>query len=382
MTSTPLALDDYQIGLMRTDRTRRSGSEFDLTVLGLVGEVGSLLSEVKKKQRDFRSHLGYEDAILEEMGDVLWYLAALAHHDGLKLSDIAASRGAPGPALTFADLQSQRDLPLASSSFAFEQTLLRLAGSIGRLADLSVGRLSRPRAELHVVLSGILDAMAAAADESGVTLEQAAAKSLGKASDRWPVERVPPPLFDSCFPQEEQLPRKLEVAVFERTAGNGRTYVVQRCNGLFIGDRLTDNIMLPDDYRFHDAFHYAYAAVLGWSPVIRALFRLKRKSEARVDEGEDGARAILIEEGVATYVFGQAKELDFLEGLGPGELGFSFLKSVRQFVRGYESESCPLWLWEEAILAGNRAFRYLREHRAGLLRIDLVARSLTVGPIP
>ena len=44
--------------------------------------------------------------------------------------------------------------------------------------------------------------------------------------------------------------------------------------------------MKPDDYRFHDAFHYAYAAILGWSPVTRALFRLKRKSETDVDEGQ------------------------------------------------------------------------------------------------
>ena len=95
---------------------------------------------------------------------------------------------------------------------------------------------------------------------------------------------------------------------------------MQRCNGLFIGDRLTDNIMMPDDYRFHDAFHYAYAAILGWSPVTRALFRCKRKSEARVDEGEDGARAVLIEEGVATVVFGQAKLLDFFFWNGRGRI--------------------------------------------------------------
>jgi hypothetical protein len=174
----------------------------------------------------------------------------------------------------------------------------------------------------------------------------------------------------------------LTIDIFERTGGNDRRYVVQRCNGIFIGDRLTDNIMKPDDYRFHDAFHYAYAAVLGWSPVTRALFRLKRKSEARVDEGQDGARAILIEEGVATFVFGEAKQLGFFEGQRPGDLGFAFLKSVRQFVRGYEVEACPLWLWEEAILAGNEAFRFLREKRRGRLRLDLVGRKMLVEDLP
>ncbi|RVC41176.1 pyrophosphatase, partial [Mesorhizobium sp. M4A.F.Ca.ET.090.04.2.1] len=143
-----------------------------------------------------------------------------------------------------------------------------------------------------------------------------------------------------------------------------------------------DNIMKPDDYRFHDAFHYAYAAILGWSPVTRALFRLKRKSETKVDEGQDGARAILIEEGVATYVFGEAKQLDFFEGQSAGDLGFTFLKSVRQFVRGYESEDCPLWLWEEAILKGNEAFRFLRTHRRGRLILDRPNRSLSAETLP
>ena len=79
-----------------------------------------------------------------------------------------------------------------------------------------------------------------------------------------------------------------------------------------MGDRLTDNILEPDDYRFHDVFHYAYTAVLGWSPVMRALFKLKRKSQPKIDEAEDGARALLIEEGIATWIFGQAKKLEFL----------------------------------------------------------------------
>ena len=376
MIIPPLGLDSYQTKAIQTDRSRQGCAELDLTVLGLVGEAGSLLSEVKKKQRDSRSYLGYEDAVVEEMGDMLWYLAAVSHHHGLKLSEIARLHGAQTP--TFAELQPQLDLPLAFPSVAFEQTLLRLTGSVGRLADFSAGGSPQDRETVLPLLSNIFDNMVRAANESGITLENAAAKNLEKASDRWPVHRVPPPPFDANFPEDEQLPRTLEVAIFERTGVNGKTYVVQKCNGLIIGDRLTDNIMLPDDFRFHDAFHFAYAAVLGWSPVIRALFHLKRKSEARVDEGEDGARALLIEEGVATYVFGHAKNLNFFEDQRAGDLGFSFLKTVRQFVHGYEAEACPLWFWEEAILAGSHAFRYLREHRQGRLRLNLNARSLTV----
>lgn len=182
------------------------------------------------------------------------------------------------------------------------------------------------------------------------------------------------------MPPEEQLPRNLKINIFEREVG-GKRYVFQTCNGLNIGDRLTDNAMTPDDYRFHDVFHYAYVAILGWSPVTRSLFRLKRKSRPKIDEAQDGARAALIEEGIATWIFGQAMEMDFFQDLKAGELPFDLLKQVRQFVRGYEAENCPTWLWEEAILQGYAAFRYLREHRRGTVILDAVERRLNIEPL-
>ena len=63
--------------------------------------------------------------------------------------------------------------------------------------------------------------------------------------------------------------------IFEK-AVNNQTYVFLRCNGINIGDRLTDNKLEKDDYRFHDVFQLANAAILGWSPVLRALLRVKR----------------------------------------------------------------------------------------------------------
>lgn len=210
-----------------------------------------------------------------------------------------------------------------------------------------------------------------------MTLEAAAVKNLKKINDRWPVHRQYPPLFDADAPKEEQLPRALEIEIFEREVG-GNLYVFQRCNGLNIGDRLTDNAMAPDDYRFHDVFHYAYVAVLGWSPVTRSLFKLKRKSLPKIDEAQDGARASLIEEGIATYIFGQAIDLNFFADHKPGDLPFDLLKQVRQFVAGYEAEDCPPWLWEDAILQGYAVFRYLKEHRRGKVIIDAENRKLSV----
>jgi hypothetical protein len=162
----------------------------------------------------------------------------------------------------------------------------------------------------------------------------------------------------------------------------GQYFVLQTCEGLHVGDRLTDNIEDPDEYRFHDVFHYAYVAVLGWSPVVRALLRLKRKSDKTVDETQDGARAILTEEGIAALVFAEAKSQAFFKNVKPGKLSFDLLKTIRGFVKGYEAETIPLWLWEDAVLQGFEAFRFLQENRAARVTISFADRRLYVERHP
>ncbi|MBV9749115.1 MAG: nucleoside triphosphate pyrophosphohydrolase family protein [Acetobacteraceae bacterium] len=395
MTATPpLTFREYQARAVQTDRTRAVDAGLVLPLLGLFGETGSLLSEAKKKHRDAASYLGYEGSVVEELGDVLWYLTVLADRAHIELSDIAASvsrdfrswADARDPDLSFAALGGS---PLncaahAAPTPAYDRTLLKLAGQVGLLLTrFNAGEHADNRDALSGDLVAVLRLLVQAADEAGVALEGAARQNLAKIADRWPApdERVAPPPFDESFPSEEQIPRRLEIEVFERLVG-GKLYVFQRCNGINMGDRLTDNIMTPDDYRFHDVFHYAYAAVLGWSPVLRALFRLKPKSRPEVDESEDGARAGLIEEGLATWIFGHAKRIALFEGIAPGELPLDLLKGVRDFVAGYEAEACPLWLWEEAILQSYVVFRHLKQERRGLLRLDLVQRRLSIDALP
>ena len=202
-------------------------------------------------------------------------------------------------------------------------------------------------------------------------------KNLSKIFDRWPRVRAHLEPLDAGAEPDERLPRELSVDIFERQIG-GQTYVFQRCNGLNIGDRLTDNAVEADDYRFHDVFHFAHVAVLTWSPVIRSLLRLKRKGDPKIDEVQDGARAILVEEGITTWIFGKATRLDFFDGVLPGQLSFDLLKHIREFVAGYEVDQIPLWVWEDAILQGYAAFRFLRQHRRGRLRVDMKNRRLSI----
>ncbi|BCH34817.1 pyrophosphatase [Mesorhizobium sp. L-8-10] len=384
---SPLSVDGYAAEALKSDRRAGDGT-MTFPLLGLFGEAGSLLSEVKKKQRDRISFVGYAAAVVEELGDVLWYLTAVASRGGIALDDIvrhSAPTGGPAEAAAptlLSSLQPEIMPHRGEPTAAFERTLLKLAGAIGVLvAEFEEGRFDQDKQSLKQRLATVMEGLVQAANEAGVTLEAAAVKNLAKIRDRWPGDPVYPDLLDAGALLEEQLHRDLRVEIFEREVRD-RTYVFQRCNGINIGDRLTDNAMTADDYRFHDVFHYAYVAVLGWSPVIRALFRLKRKSAAKVDEAQDGARAILIEEGITTWIFGQAVNLDLFAGMNRGDLPFDLMKHIRQFVAGYEPEQTPLWLWEEAILQGYEAFRYLRQHRRGVLHIDAGQRRLSIEALP
>ena len=183
------------------------------------------------------------------------------------------------------------------------------------------------------------------------------------------------PRFDDDFPLEERLPKKFKIVITQRQSG--QSYL--QYNGVFVGDPLTDNIADKDGYRFHDVFHFAYAAVLNWSPVFRALLNQKRKSNKKYDEEQDGGRAVVVEEGLTAWIFSRAKELDFFAD--QRSLSFDMLKTVEQFVQGYEVDECPLSLWERAILQGYQVFRKIHKNNGGILYGDLKTRSIKYQPI-
>ncbi|MER8568031.1 nucleoside triphosphate pyrophosphohydrolase family protein [Mesorhizobium sp. M0924] len=381
----PVGLDEYQQFTIRTDRNAHPGTEgLGFVLLGLFGEVGSLLSALKKKQRDKDAFVAYHDAVIEELGDALWYFANAALRAGLSLSTLAQHASATlekwdyhglARAVTFADLQQSHSLfagPIASD--IVEQRLLALAGKAGRLLeDWSSGRIAANRDVLSADLVEIFRALLIAADDAEVSLDEAVRRNVVKTLGRWPDRLDWGPLFDADFPSDEQLPRHMTMVFTERTVA-GRSYVVQQLNGVNIGSRLTDNRHEPDDYRFHDVFHLAFAAILGWSPTLRALLSIKRKSRPEIDENEDGARAGIIEEGISTWIFNHGvRNADFRN---VATLDYGLLKAVHELVRGYEVEARPLWQWERAILEGFRIFRDLRHHRGGAVTIDLERRTI------
>ena len=57
--------------------------------LGLTGEAGEVADKVKKIIRDGKSIVNERVEIAKELGDVLWYLAAVARDIGVTLEDVA-----------------------------------------------------------------------------------------------------------------------------------------------------------------------------------------------------------------------------------------------------------------------------------------------------
>jgi len=113
---------------------------------------------------------------------------------------------------------------------------------------------------------------------------------------------------------------------------NNQTYVFLRCNGINIGDRLTDNKLERMTTDFMTFFIWLMPPSSDGPPYCARCFRVKRKSRPKLDEAEDGARAILIEEGISTWVFNHATRLNDFEQLKSLDLGL--LKAVRELVSG------------------------------------------------
>lgn len=362
-------LNEYQEAAARTDQNPRGGVDgLAFPLLGLFGEVGTLLSALKKKQRDKDSYVGYSDAVLEELGDVLWYLSNVASRASLSLGDLLQQ--------DFFDSASKNG---SAESPKFEAAVIALAGQAGLLLnEFSQGRIGNSSDLLAAHLAKVLGALSHAAAVANIGIREAAEKNIRKINSRWPRTRHYASLFDEEFGEQEQLPRKIEMHIVE-TRVAGRTCVIQLCNGVEIGSRLTDNKVVEDDYRFHDVFHLANAAILGWSPCLRALFKVKRKSRPDIDETQDGARAILIEEGLSTLIFHHALRLNYFSSIK--SLDYSLLKAIQDFVTGYEVDQCPLWQWEQAILKGFEVFRQLQTHRRGVVTADLVKRSIAFKPL-
>jgi NTP pyrophosphatase (non-canonical NTP hydrolase) len=301
-------LDAYQRDAQKTDRVPLTGDDaVDRTarlvpLLGLAGEVGTLLAGYKKFLRDGDAYELFVDNVGEEVGDLLWYLANVAEKWGLSLDALA------------------------------EENLI-------------------------------------------------------KTSDRWrkPGTRVskrrPRDFLDHHAPPAQRLPRTFAVEIRSVGRDGGPEERVEvRYRGRKVGDRLGDNTYDDSGYRFHDVFHLANAAILGWSPVARAkVFDRKRRVDELVDAVEDGGRAIVIEEGMVAFLFEHARHHRWFRDVH--DIDYAVLKTVRVMTAELEVKRRPLWEVEQAVLQGFSVWQQVREANGGRVVGDLYRRTVKFEPL-
>jgi NTP pyrophosphatase (non-canonical NTP hydrolase) len=291
-----VTLDEYQQNASATDAPEiAKNPDLSVLLLGLSGEVGSLLTLYKKQLRDGDAFQVAEERLSEEMGDVLWYLAAIARRRGPSLESIAVA-------------------------------------------------------------------------------------NLKKTASRW-LSGDDQALFDAEMPAAEQLPRQFTAFLRNSTDDHGKIRMNMVFNGVPLGAELTDNAHDPDGYRFHDILHLSFAAVLGWSPVIRALLKRKRKrkSNASLDEIEDGGRAVAIEEGIAALIFTYAMEHSLLDGVETIDWGI--LRTCHAMSAALEVRRRALFDWERAIVSAFHAWRVAIKQGGVCVTGDLEKKSFAFEPL-
>ena len=284
---------EYQLKSNETDQRPESDKLINYLIpfLGLVGEMGSVVSEFKKRIRDGKSYQKFRPKLEEELGDILWYISNIA-------------------------------------------------------------------------------------TKMGLDLEQIAEKNLLKTQNRWSKTDLGSySLYDKNFPEDEKLPREF-ILEFKETNKNDSRIVEVFIDDKLVGDPLTDNSYVDDGYRYHDVFHYGFVAFLGWSPVVRKLLNIKRKSDSKVDEVEDGARAAFAEEAISAIIYSSASELSFYEGINT--IDYEILNAIQKLVKPFEVKNRTMSDWENAILNSYRIFRYLLENKGGKIKVNIDERIMEI----
>ena len=368
-TENSTSIAEYEATCARSDQL--DDDALTSVRLGLFGEVGSLMATSKKYHREGQAYAAYKDDVVDEFGDALWYFAALCRRLGHSLEELLDVASQGDHEISNLTKGTLTNTPIASvRSFRKQTEIDDLLVTLGQEAANLLSTCCRTE-EQRTRLVTFAQVYLCTVHTCRIPLSDVISTNLAKIGSRfldYDVSKLPD--FDANFPEEEQLPKQFRIEFKLRQTG--KCYL--RWNRVFIGEPLTDNIEDLDYYRFHDVFHCAHAAILHWSPTFRALIRQKRKSDKSVDENQDGGRATVVEEGLTAYIFACAKELDYFKN--HKSVSFGLLKTISNFVRGYEVEKCPLKLWEDAILCGYEVFRQLIENEGGVVVGDRESRTI------
>ncbi len=405
----------------------------EIVIFGLASELGSVISAIKKEWLNEGGALSSPLAkheLTEELGDAMWYAFALARiSDSNPSADIlmadidhlkseimdqsprsqrirevltkeeviaflaSAEAFKVNNERTFSDYQklayktarTERHVLLQVCAAVLIQASGQLMRHLLPAIEKELNRQSQDQT-IAVLLGWIAWHLSAIASLYDINMNEVAEYNKEKARARHD-DGIATPLHDSDAPEGQRFPQEFEVefrAVDEQT-------VAIYWNNERKGDPLRDQYSIEDGYRYHDVIHLANAAVLGWSPVLRDLFKIKRTDCKKTKQEEDGGRSAVVEELVIKFIHWEAarraklfhsEKKAYDRPLFPEdeEIPFSLVKQVRELTIGHEVYANKYWEWVKAIREGYRIFHLLKQHRGGTVKVDLVQRCLSFTP--
>ncbi len=227
-------------------------------------------------------------------------------------------------------------------------------------------------------LGDVLWYISSIASHNNISLEEIAKVNLLKTHDRFnELDLTDIPRFDQDYP--EQFPDTFIINFIEEESKNDLLEVkmIWESPGkesVELGDPLTDNSRIPNDYRYHDVFHLGHIAYLGWSPVIRHLMKLKRKSDSVTLDAEDRGRPQVAEEAVTLIIYNYAKGNKMLRS--SDRIDTELLNTIKQLVVDLEVASVSSYQWEKTIIESYKVFHQVVENKGGKVLVSPMERKL------
>ncbi|MFZ5685712.1 MAG: hypothetical protein ACOY9C_13850 [Pseudomonadota bacterium] len=427
-----MLVSDYDAFVRATEQyaDKADADRKAISIFGLVGEIGSLISAVKKQMLGELPWDQPNAEIREELGDIMWYAFSVAQivntspvniftisiaylkremagtgerdrkvqavlDSGNRERFLEAAKAFPRTAeMQFRDYQQLAYLTARTDGEVLMKVCLavlwQLAAEMMRhyLPDiereLNQSVADRP---LNDILGDVAWHLSALASLVGLELDDVAEANVRKVGFRG-NRRDRTPLHDAQEPEQQQFPRRFDIAFLTVGPGRSRMY----WNGRRLGDDLTDNAHDNDGYRFHDIMHLANVAHLGWSPVLRKMMDRRRHDPPKTKEVEDGGRAQIVEELIVKAIHTEGERLARVRHPGVpdaelrlfesrADISFRLLQTLRNYADGLEVADNRFWEWEDAIFFGSELYDQLKRQRQGTVAVDLEARTLQYTPV-
>ncbi len=404
---------------------------------GLVSELGSILSALKKvilrEDAGILAEHITKGELREELGDAFWYVGMCTNilcdgkdifsecldeleslHCGPSTESERVKQAGPQRIAEFEKVKTEFDMDKTLDNFqraAFETrrtegdelrdvcvaVLQQLAAQLVRCympesEKVKINTEVNEKSDKNIVIETAWH-LAALATLNDLKLSEIS-KDLKVKTD-FRGEGSPSVIRDGLFRKQESFPETFEIAFVpnpEDEQISEMFWLREDGYHLKLGASLKDNHSGGDGYRYHDAIHVAFAVHLGWSPNLRKFMNLKRKSDKKTDDNEDGGRAAILEEMIILHIHTYASKLKLYinEAKGnppekqlvespfadPSVLTFEFIRGLHELTTSSEVFKSKEADWRHAISAGYEM--YIRLQAAGgVLVANVKERTLS-----